>query len=345
MPDKDNKLIVEFNTFGDFAGVLDQMSCSIVISTYQAHNLFIISSEGGQLSGELSSIVKPMGVAVGANKVAVGWLNGITEYQLFSGTVSEELNNENHSHFFLPRNTHYTGNIDIHEMKYVGNELYFINTVFSCVSKIDFSNPGNVSFSPVWKPDFISELKPEDRCHLNCFEFYQDELALVSYLGESNEVLGWKSMPRDSGVILDVKTNERILENISMPHSPRIHHGRVYFLESGKGTLCVCSKAGEYEVVCQLPGYTRGLLMYGNIAIIGVSHAREKEFFGGTPIDNLEEKVCGLYVVDVNKGEIICYTNIVRGIEEIFSIEAIFNSKKPKMVSLTDPNLSVMFEM
>ena len=68
-----------------------------------------------------------------------------------------------HDACFLPRSLHVTGDIQIHEMVYRGDELWFANTAFSCLCTYDNDH----SFVPRWRPPFVTELTPEDRCHLN----------------------------------------------------------------------------------------------------------------------------------------------------------------------------------
>src|SRR5262249_46881248 len=64
---------------------------------------------------------------------------------------------------FLPRWAHVTGDVDIHEMAWVGDELWFVNTRFSCLCTLDEAH----SFVPRWRPPFVTALAPEDRCRLN----------------------------------------------------------------------------------------------------------------------------------------------------------------------------------
>ena len=46
-----------------------------------------------------------------------------------------------HDACFLPRSSHVTGNIQIHEMAWgAGSELWFVNTRFSCLSTLDGSS-------------------------------------------------------------------------------------------------------------------------------------------------------------------------------------------------------------
>src|SRR4029077_18523687 len=68
-----------------------------------------------------------------------------------------------HDACYLPRSCHVTGNVQIHEMAWAEDELWFVNTRFSCLCTLD----RNHSFVSRWRPPFVSALTPEDRCHLN----------------------------------------------------------------------------------------------------------------------------------------------------------------------------------
>lgn len=70
---------------------------------------------------------------------------------------------DRHDACFLPRRSHTTGDVQIHEMAWVGEELWFVNTTFSCLA----ARSDTDSFEPVWRPKFIEKLIPGDNCHLN----------------------------------------------------------------------------------------------------------------------------------------------------------------------------------
>ena len=69
---------------------------------------------------------------------------------------------QEYDRLYMPQVSWITGVLDIHDLVITDNkELNFVNTLFSCVSKVS----EQYSFEPVWKPDFISKLAAEDRCH------------------------------------------------------------------------------------------------------------------------------------------------------------------------------------
>ena len=67
-----------------------------------------------------------------------------------------------------------------------------------------------------------------------------------------------------------------MIGRLAMPHSPRIHGGRVWLLDSGKGRFVqVDIQKGSIESVAELPGNTRDLALFGSLAFVGLSKVRE----------------------------------------------------------------------
>ena len=90
-----------------------------------------------------------------------------------------------------------------------------------------------------------------------------------------------------------------------MPHSPRWYGDKLWVLESGEGSLgFVDLDTGKVETVAELPGFTRGLDFAGPLAFVGLSQVRETATFSGIPItERLEERCCGVWVVDIAAGQ------------------------------------------
>src|SRR5262249_41022596 len=136
---------------------------------------------------------------------------------------------------YLARGSHFTGEIHGHEMEWSGRELWIVNTLFSCLCTIG----GSHSFVPRWNPRFVSTLASEDRCHLNGLAMQGGRPRCVTSLGETDSPRGWRPDKGVGGCLIDVPSREIVLRQLSMPHSPRIHQGRLWFLESGLGRLVV----------------------------------------------------------------------------------------------------------
>jgi uncharacterized protein (TIGR03032 family) len=183
--------------------------------------------------------------------------------------------------------------------------LWFVNTAFSCLATRSDVN----SFEPQWRPSFINQLQPGDCCHLNGLAVRDGQAAYVTALGETSSPGGWRERKRDGGILIDVQSNEIISRNLSMPHSPRWHRGELWLLESGDGSIGrVDLTTGKYEAVAKLPGFTRGLSFYGPLAFVGLSQVRESAVFSGIPlVERLEDRVCGVWVVNVESGETVAF--------------------------------------
>src|SRR5262249_27372564 len=149
-----------------------------------------------------------------------------------------------HDACYLPRVGIVTGDIQIHEMAWAGDDLWFVNTRFSCLC----TRSGVYSFVPRWRPAFVSSLAPQDRCPLTGLAVVAGRPRYVTALGNSDAPGGWREQKKDGGILMDVPANEIVAHGLSMPHSPRWHAGRLWLLESGAGSLgFVDLLTGRYE--------------------------------------------------------------------------------------------------
>ena len=147
----------------NFPAILDQLGSSLLVTTYQAGKLVILRSDGGVINTHFRAFNKPMGMAMGRGRLAIGTAVDVWEFRNVPAVAAKLEPPGKHDACFLPRSAHVTGDIQIHEMAYVGDDVWFVNTRFSCLATHDPDH----SFAPVWRPKFISQLTPDDRCHLN----------------------------------------------------------------------------------------------------------------------------------------------------------------------------------
>jgi uncharacterized protein (TIGR03032 family) len=180
------------------------------------------------------------------------------------------------------------------------------------------------NFVPRWRPPFVTELEPSDRCHLNGLAMVDGQPKYVTALGETNEMHGWRPNKAKGGILMDVDTGEVITRGLSMPHSPRWHGGRLWVCESGSGTLgTVDPNSGRYEAVAAVPGFTRGLDFVGDLAFVGLSQVRESAVFSGLEITERlapEERTCGVCVVDLRTGTVVALLEFTSGVQEVFAV-------------------------
>ena len=79
-----------------------------------------------------------------------------------------------------------------------------------------------------------------DCCHLNGFcmdEKDGNRLAYATVVGPSDESQGWRAHRTGGGQVWDCRRNRVVCEGLSMPHSPRMHNGKLWVLEAGTGWL------------------------------------------------------------------------------------------------------------
>lgn len=333
--------------------ILEHLGCSLMVSTYQAGRLVMLRAQNGVLNTHFRSFDKPMGLALSENRLAVGAANTIWEFHNLPA-VGDKLNAEaesssasQHDACFLPRVTHWTGDIQIHEMAWVGQgmdaELWFVNTRFSCLCK----RSGLYSFEPVWRPPFIDSFMPGDCCHLNGLGLREGLPKFVTALGETSSARGWRDNKKDGGILMDVESGDVISRGLSMPHSPRWYQGRLWVLESGRGGLgYVDQGTGEYVQLIELPGFTRGLAFCGPLAFVGLSQVRETAVFGGVPIaeKQLQERTCGVWVVNLETAETIAFVKFEDAVQEIFAVEVIPH-RFPELVNEDKELLDGSFEV
>jgi len=313
-----------------FASILEAANCSLAVTTYQSGRLVLVRRDGEKVNTHLRYFPSPMGVAVQGAKLALGTKTTVWEFwnqQAAASTIDPQGRIDA---CFMPRRGHTTGDIRIHDLAYdADGELWAVATRFSCLVTFDREN----SFAPQWRPQFISGLSADDRCHLNGLAMVDGRPKYVTVLGMTDTPNGWRDDKAAGGALLDIDGGAPIAVGLSMPHSPRWHNGKLWVLESGRGALCtVDTETGERETIAILPGFTRGLSFVGNIAFIGLSKVRET-VFDGLPITQADTpRECGVWAVDTNTGEIIGFMRFEGSVTELFEVAVLPGMHWPELV-------------
>lgn len=324
------KGIVEFHASDGFASFLAQQNIALLVSTYQAGQLVTLGTESGKLIVEFESFDRPMGLAFGNGKLVVAtrkqiWILPVNE------SIAPEMEPANrYEKVFLARQSFYTGDVQAHEIGWGASNLIFVNTAFSCISTVH----DEFSFVPLWRPPFVSDLVAEDRCHLNGMALVNGEPMYATALAATNTPAGWRPVKAAGGLILSLPDGNPVATQLCMPHSPRVHAGELWVLNSGLGQLLkVEVESGHLEVVEVLPGYTRGLACLGEYAIVGLSKIRETAVFGELPLSEHHDQLrCGLAVVHLPTGRTLATFQFTQGIEEVFDICIIPNTRAALVV-------------
>jgi uncharacterized protein (TIGR03032 family) len=315
---------------GAFPELLDGLGASLCASTYQSGRVILLRAESAQtLNTHFCLFTTPMGVAVRPGELALGTKSQVLRFQ-DQPALSNRLDPPGrHDAVYVPRRTHQTGDIRIHDLGFVGDELWAVNTRFSCLVSFD----DDTSFVPRWRPPFVSALAAEDRCHLNGMAIIDDEVRYVTALGTSDESSGWREGKVDGGVLLHVPSGEVVLSGLCMPHSPRWHDGRLWMLESGLGAVCLVDpETGTREEVTRVPGFTRGMSFAGPYAFVGLSQVRES-LFEGIPLkaDGVERS-CGVWAIDLRTGGTAAFVRFEGIVQELYEVAVLAQQRWPEIV-------------
>lgn len=320
-------------------GVFDHFGISLLVTTYQAGKLIIVRADAGKINTHFRNFSKPMGMAIEANRLSIGTEQEICEFFNVPAVAPRIEPIGRVDACFLPRRTHVTGDIQIHEMAYSQSELWFVNTAFSCLCIYDAQH----SFVPRWRPPFVTGYDPTDRCHLNGLGMYGGQPKWVTALGATDTPGGWRENKKCGGVLIDIESGEVIVAGLSMPHSPRWYAERLWMLESGSGSLgYIDLSAGEYRSIVQLQGFTRGLDFCGNLAFIGVSQVRDSAIFSGISITERmreHERMCGVWVVDIISGNVVGFLQFEDAVQEIFAVNVLQGARYPDLIN-HDPTIT-----
>jgi len=318
--------------------LLQRLNCTLAISTYQAGKLVFISALNESKIVQLPrTFDKPMGIAQDyeKDKLAIACKDEVIVFSNSKELAKHYPRSPNkYDSLYMPRLTYHTGTLDIHDLNFgQNNELYGVNTLFSSIIKLD----DDYNFRPVWTPSFIDKMVAEDRCHLNGMAMLNGKPKYVTAFGQGNSFQSWRDTITTGGVIIDVDTNEIIVEGLAMPHTPRIFNGELYTLLSATGELIkVNREAGTYEVIVKLDGFVRGMDLHQDYLFIGLSKLRKNSSTFAKL--NLEANEAGIVVVHLPTGSVAGKITYQTSLDEIYDVHVLPNTVRPNIMNTIRPD-------
>lgn len=313
-----------------FPSWLAENNLSIAFTTYQTGKLFFLGrNPTTQLSVFERTFNRCLGLTVQDQSL---WVSSLFQIWKLENSLEKGNTYQNCDRLYIPRVGWTTGDVDAHDLAIDGSgRLLFVNTLFSCLATLSERH----SFTPVWKPAFISKLAPEDRCHLNGLAMIEGRPRYMTACSSSDLGDGWRDQRQNGGCLIDVERNEIVLRGLSMPHSPRWHQGKLWMLDSGRGQLGYADvEHGRFEPVAFCPGYARGLAFHGDYAIVGLSLPRHDATFSGLALDDElkrrgGEPRCGLVVIDLNTGDTPHWVRIEGMVRELYDVATLPGVVRP----------------
>jgi uncharacterized protein (TIGR03032 family) len=308
----------------------------LAFTTYQAGKLFLVGVRpDGRLSVFERSFPRCMGLAASADGRSL-MLATQTQIQRFDNVLPPgEATQDGHDALYAPHAAWVTGDLDVHDVGWgVDGRPVFVNTLFGCLATVSDGH----SFRPLWQPPFLTRLAAEDRCHLNGVAIEDGSPRYATAVSRSDIADGWRDKRVDGGVVIEVATGDVVCEGLSMPHSPRLHGGKLWLLNSGAGEFgSVDLSNGRFEPVALCPGYARGLAFIDGHAVVGLSLARENRTFSGLPLDEVlrtrdVEPRCGIAVIHLASGDMRHWLRIEGVVRELYDVAALPGVRRPAAI-------------
>jgi uncharacterized protein (TIGR03032 family) len=328
---------VEISFSRQFASWLREVNASLIFTTYQVGRFFLI---GRQDPGRLAIVDRglPRCMAVTAHDRDL-YISSLRQVWRYTDSLAPGQEHQGADRLYVPRTSYVTGDLDIHDLAvdHRGRVL-MVNTLHSCIAALSERH----SFEPLWRPPFISRLAAEDRCHLNGMAMEEGRPRYVTAVSDTDVVFGWRDHRQDGGIVIDVPTGKIVTEGLSMPHSPRLHQGKLWILNSGAGFFgFIDPDQKQFVPVAFCPGYLRGLAFVGDYAVLGVSKCRKNHTFGGLALDGelAKRKIeprCGLFVIDLRTSDLVHWAHIEGVVDEIYDVTVLPDVRRPYMITFQD---------
>lgn len=319
--------------------LLTRLNCSLAISTYQAGKLIFISPKDEEHLVQLPrTFEKPMGIAYDSEKGKLG-LACKASVEIFQNSKELALHYPKgpgkYDALFMPRLSYNSGGIDIHDLHFgATNEIYGVNTLFSCLIKLD----DQYNFTPYWKPKFVSHMAAEDRCHLNGLAMENGKPKYVTLFNQGNERQSWRSAITETGALIDVVSDEVLFDNLAMPHSPTLINGKLYVLISATGQLMhLDPKTGIQTELINLNGFVRGMSHIDDYLFIGLSKLRKNSStFAHLKIAE-SANYCGIAIVHLPTASFCGEIRYTNSVDEIYDIKVLPKLLRPNILNRSMP--------
>lgn len=362
----------------NFPQILASLNISLALTSYQSQRLILVRAVDGELDTNLKIFPRPMGVYADHERITLGTMHEVIDFKRSDDTLGAIKSGKLDSPEYLPRKLQEqdprkaesfqktrnqqidaakrsdalfcqraaltTGKINIHDIAWGHEGLWVVNSTFSCLSTLS----PDCSFVARWRPFFITEYAAEDRCHLNGMAMLDGAPRYVTTFNQENRQDSWHNNVVLDGTLMDVRSNQILLDGLLMPHSPRCYRGLVYFCESGRGEVKVFDPVtGKATVLCQLPGFTRGMTFMGDLMLVGTSRLRVTERQTQMPLEKelgAENSQSGIWLLNPLSGEILGNIIFEGDVEQIYDIAVIHNACIPELVQSHDVLAGHLFD-
>lgn len=328
-----------------FAAWLHQHHAALAITTYQIGKLFLIGAPApDRLSVAERTFQRCLGVAASGTSLYLAGLNNIMR---FENVVPSGQELEGHDAVYVPQVAWYTGDVFAHDVGVLpSGRPIFANTLFSCLATVDEKS----SFRPLWQPRFVTLLRPEDRCHLNGVAMLDGVPRFATVAGQTDAPRAWREERTGNGCVIEIATGESVAGGLTMPHSPRLHDGRLYLCNAGTGEFGeIEQQTGRFNAIAFCPGFARGIAFVGGHALVGLSLPRQHRDFSGLPLDERlrhegREPRCMIQVIELASGAAAHWLALGGVVRELYDIACLPGLRAPMAIGFAQDQINRLIQ-
>jgi len=328
----DSKLL-SYKVTGDWWKILAECAITLFVTREYEH-LTIAMSAGFQ--GPVISYLRiphPSGLVVNRKKNVIYLASTRNPNQVYTLKPASSLSKEQ---LFVPVSSRfYPGCLYVHDLVLIGGKLYANAVGRNTVVRLqDDGKYGNA-----WWPRCIERKKKPmvEQNYIQLNSIASGASLNRSYFSASTDIVssvrpGDRNFPVDKrGVIFSGASREVVVRGLTRPHSIRWHRAKVWIDNSGYGEFGFADfKNAKFVPVIRLPGWTRGLCFYKDVAFVGISRVIPR-FYKYAPGLDVEKSLCGIYAIDVKTSKILGSIIWPSG-NQIFAIDWIKSSVSPGLV-------------
>ena len=315
-----------------FPQILSQCGISLLVTTYQAGRLVVLRAQGGVLNTHFRGFPKPMGLAVRGNRLAIGLATEICEYHNLPAVAPKVQPAGTHDACFLAAHglchgRHPDSRNGLDRRRVVVHQHGVLVSLHP-QRRLQFSPP--LAAAVRQPPGPRRPLSPERLWDWSTARF------------ATSRPWARRTRPAAGG-----PTNATAASSSTSPPTKSSPADcRCHIRPAGTTAGCGCwnrararsarwirARAATNRLPsCRvIPAACRST---GRLAFVGLSQVRESAVFSGIPlVERLQERTCGVWVVNIHTGETVAFLKFEDAVQEIFAVEVLPGMRYPDVIT------------
>ena len=312
-----NPIIFRYRESGEFFSILEALHITLLVTREYEHLVTAITTANHRPVFSYMPLPHPSGLAVDTKHEVVYVAstrnpNIIFEFMPIKETIDRLDVKSNHldgpyRKTLMPYRSQYlAGCFYIHDLALINGVLHANSVGQNALVQLDGENA-----KIVWWPHCIEQgnqpVFGQNHIQLNSVAAganLESSFFSASASKISTRRPGHRNFPVDKrGVIFSGRTREPVVFGLTRPHSARLYQDQLFVDNSGYGEFMVIRDAAPVTL-STLPGWTRGLGFYKDIAFVGTSRVLPR-FHQYAPGLDADKSVCGIHAVDIKTGNVL----------------------------------------